>query len=145
MFENTWHYHNERKQPTWLLLTASLFRSFNSLSSHHRWKRFLCWLWYAVSNLFLVVAFSSSVFLFFLCHSCATSSLALATEPCGRLWSYAMSAGRYEGRQEGRLITGLRQPQIPDFFFFFLSEHLTYWLLSGCKENFNKYSKNVHI
>ncbi len=26
-------------------------------------------------------------------------------------------------------------------FFFFLSQHLFYWLLSGCEENFNKYYK----
>ncbi len=29
------------------------------------------------------------------------------------------------------------------FFSFFLSEHLFCWLLSGCKEHFNKYKKKI--
>ena len=36
------------------------------------------------------------------------------------------------------LWTNNRKPQVPYYYSIF-SEHLIYWLLSGCKENFNRY------
>ncbi len=69
------HYVNNQHW-LFLVLTVSFLRPVKSISSCNHWntKLMLTLVWpLALSNLFLVVAFSTSVFLFFLYHSCVTS------------------------------------------------------------------------
>ncbi len=167
MFENTWHYHNEHKQPTWLLLalTALLFRPFNSLSlfvDRLKCMLLLTLVWpLALSNLFgrsLFFFCLSFLSLPFLCDKFASfSHLAMWKTPvmCSECRSECAQVGRCVGRQAGSSSNHFIWSGWNDWtsllqscdshrywtFFFILSEHLIYWLLSGCKENFNKYYK----